>query len=92
MDHFPLSFIDQMLEPLSDHFFYCLLDGFLGYFQISIDPRNQEKTTFICPSGTFSYRRMPFGLCNVLATFQRCMTAFFDNREEKFLEAFMDNF
>nr|GEV52422.1 DNA-directed DNA polymerase [Tanacetum cinerariifolium] len=39
--------------------FYCFLDGFLGYFQIPIDPQDQEKTTFTCP-----YRRMPFGLCN----------------------------
>nr|GEV57620.1 reverse transcriptase domain-containing protein [Tanacetum cinerariifolium] len=35
-----------------------------GYFQIPIDPQDQEKTTFTCPYGTFAYRRMPFGLCN----------------------------
>nr|GFC01251.1 reverse transcriptase domain-containing protein [Tanacetum cinerariifolium] len=39
-------------------------DGFSGYFQIPIDLCDQEKTTFICPYGTFAYRRMPFGLCN----------------------------
>nr|GEV79826.1 DNA-directed DNA polymerase [Tanacetum cinerariifolium] len=39
-------------------------DGFSGYFQIPIDPQDQEKTTFTCPYGTFAYRRMPFGLCN----------------------------
>ncbi|GJV43110.1 reverse transcriptase domain-containing protein [Tanacetum coccineum] len=44
--------------------FYCFLDGFSGYFQIPIDPQDQEKTTFTCPYGTFAYRRMPFGLCN----------------------------
>nr|GEZ79726.1 reverse transcriptase domain-containing protein [Tanacetum cinerariifolium] len=44
--------------------FYCFLDGFSGYFQIPIDPQDQEKTTFTCPYRTFAYRRMPFGLCN----------------------------
>nr|GFB98298.1 DNA-directed DNA polymerase [Tanacetum cinerariifolium] len=63
-DHFPLSFMDQMLERLAGNEFYCFLDGFSGYFQIPIDPQDQEKTTFICPYGTFVYRRMLFGLCN----------------------------
>nr|GFB43425.1 reverse transcriptase domain-containing protein [Tanacetum cinerariifolium] len=63
-DHFPLPFMDQMLERLAGNEFYCFLDGFSGYFQIPIDPQDQEKTTFTCPYGTFAYRRMPFGLCN----------------------------
>nr|GFA92910.1 reverse transcriptase domain-containing protein [Tanacetum cinerariifolium] len=44
-----------------------------NYFQIPIDPKDQEKTTFTCPYETFAYRRMPFGLCNAPGTFQRCM-------------------
>ncbi|GJU15881.1 reverse transcriptase domain-containing protein [Tanacetum coccineum] len=63
-DHFPLPFMDQMLERLAGNEYYCFLDGFSGYFQIPIDPLDQEKTTFTCPYGTFAYRRMPFGLCN----------------------------
>ncbi|GKD89247.1 reverse transcriptase domain-containing protein [Tanacetum coccineum] len=63
-DHFPLPFMDQMLERLTGNEYYCFLDGFSGYFQIPIDPKDQEKTTFTCPYGTFAYRRMPFGLCN----------------------------
>ncbi|CAA7048894.1 unnamed protein product [Microthlaspi erraticum] len=63
-DHFPLPFIDQMLERLANHPFYCFLDGYSGFFQIPIHPNDQEKTTFTCPYGTFAYRRMPFGLCN----------------------------
>nr|GEY05657.1 reverse transcriptase domain-containing protein [Tanacetum cinerariifolium] len=70
-DHFPLPFMDQMLERLAGNEYYCFLDGFFGYFQIPIDPHDQEKTTFTCPYGTFSYRRMPFGLCNAPDTFQR---------------------
>ncbi|GJT86413.1 reverse transcriptase domain-containing protein [Tanacetum coccineum] len=44
-DHFPLPFMDQMLERLDENEFYCFLDVFLGYFQIQIDPQDQEKTT-----------------------------------------------
>nr|GEX84345.1 reverse transcriptase domain-containing protein [Tanacetum cinerariifolium] len=69
-DHFPLPFMDQMLERLAGNEYYYFLDGFLGYFQIPIDPKDQEKTTFTCPYGTFAYRRMPFGLCNAPGTFQ----------------------
>nr|GEX22679.1 reverse transcriptase domain-containing protein [Tanacetum cinerariifolium] len=58
----------------------------LGYFQIPIDPKDQEKTTFTCPYGTFAYRRMPFGLCNAPGTFQRCMMAIFHNMIEKTME------
>nr|GEX01073.1 reverse transcriptase domain-containing protein [Tanacetum cinerariifolium] len=73
-DHFPLPFMDQMLKRLKGNEFYCFLDGFLRYFQIPIDPKDQEKTTFTCLYGTFAYRRMPFGLCNAPGTFQRPMT------------------
>nr|GFA69250.1 reverse transcriptase domain-containing protein [Tanacetum cinerariifolium] len=68
-DHFPLPFMDQMLERLAGNEYYCFLDGFSGYFQIPIDPKDQEKTTFTCPYGTFAYKRMPFGLCNAPGTF-----------------------
>nr|GEV61250.1 reverse transcriptase domain-containing protein [Tanacetum cinerariifolium] len=70
-DHFPLSFMDQILERLAGNQYYFFLDGFSGYFQIPIDPNDQEKTTFTCPYGTFAYRSMPFGLCNAPGTFQR---------------------
>ncbi|GKB36649.1 reverse transcriptase domain-containing protein [Tanacetum coccineum] len=69
-DHFPLPFMDQMLERLAGNKYLCFLDGFSRYFQIPIDPMDQEKTTFTCPFGTYAYRRMPFGLCNAPATFQ----------------------
>nr|GEU55049.1 DNA-directed DNA polymerase [Tanacetum cinerariifolium] len=52
-DHFPLPFMDQMLERLAGNEFYCILDGFSGYFKIPNNPPDQEKTTFTCPYGTF---------------------------------------
>nr|GFB89287.1 reverse transcriptase domain-containing protein [Tanacetum cinerariifolium] len=91
-DHFPLPFMDQMLERLTGNEYYCFLDGFSGYFQIPIDPKDQEKTMFTCPYGTFSYKRMPFGLCNAPGTFQRCMMAIFHVMIEKTMEVFMDDF
>nr|GEZ95512.1 reverse transcriptase domain-containing protein [Tanacetum cinerariifolium] len=91
-DHFPFPFMDQMLERLAGNEYYCFLDGFSGYFQIPIDPRDQKKTTFTCPYGTFAYRRMPFGLCNAPGTFQRCMLAIFHDMVEKTMEVFMDDF
>lgn len=78
-DHFPLLFLDQMLERLTKHFHLCYLDGYLRFFHILIYPRDQEKITFICPYGRFSYRRMPIGLCNVCATFQRSMVSIFSD-------------
>ena len=68
-DHFPLPFIDQMLERLAGHKYFCYLDGYSGFLQIPIHPVDQEKTTFTCPYGTFAYKRLPFGLCNAPGTF-----------------------
>ncbi|GJZ52388.1 reverse transcriptase domain-containing protein, partial [Tanacetum coccineum] len=59
---------------------------------IPIDPKDQEKTTFTCPYGTFAYRCIPFGLCNAHGTFQRCMMEIFHDMIEKTIEVFMDDF
>ena len=91
-DHFPLPFLDQMLDRLAGYEYYCFLDGYSGYNQIAIAPEDQEKTTFTCPYGTFAFRRMPFGLCNAPGTFQRCMMAIFSDMVEKTIEIFMDDF
>ena len=91
-DHFPLPFLDQMLDRLAGYEYYCFLDGYSGYNEIAIAPEDQEKTTFTCPYGTFAFRRMPFGLCNAPGTFQRCMMAIFSGMVEKTIEIFMDDF
>ncbi|CAM8907397.1 unnamed protein product [Rhodiola kirilowii] len=91
-DHFPIPFIDQMLERLAGHDYFCFLDGYSGFYQIPILPNDQGKTTFTCPYGTFAFRRMPFGLCNAPGTFQRCMMSIFSDYIEKCIEVFMDDF
>ena len=70
-DHYPLPFIDQMLEILSKRAHFCFLDGYSGFSQIHVSQPDQEKTTFTSLFGTYAYRCMPFGLCNAPATFQR---------------------
>nr|GEU93321.1 reverse transcriptase domain-containing protein [Tanacetum cinerariifolium] len=75
------------LKSLPPHLEYAFF-----YFQIPINPKDQEKTTFTCPYRTFAYRCMPFGLCNAPGTFQRCMMAIFHDMIEKTMEVFMDDF
>ena len=91
-DHFPLPFIDQMLDRLAGQPHFCFLDGYSRYNQIAIALEDQEKTTFTCPFGTFAFRRMPFGLCNAPGTFQRCMMSIFSDLAEEVMEIFMDDF
>jgi hypothetical protein len=91
-DYFLLPFIDEMLERLANHSFFCYLDGYFGYYQIPIHPNDQSKTTFTCPYYTFTYRQMSFGLCNAPASFQRCMMVIFSDLVEKVMEVFMDDF
>ncbi|RDX64504.1 Retrovirus-related Pol polyprotein from transposon 17.6, partial [Mucuna pruriens] len=91
-DHFPLPFLDQVLEKLAENSHYCFLDGYSGYMLIHIAPEDQHKTTFTYPFGTFAYTRMPFGLHNAPSTFQRCMLSIFLDLLEDCMEVFMDDF
>jgi hypothetical protein len=87
-DHFSLPFIDEMLEWLTNHSFFCFLDGYSGYHQIPIHPSDKRKTTFTCPYGTYAYRRMSFGLCNAPTSFQRCMMSLVSDIIEEIMEVF----
>ena len=78
-DHFPLPFIDQMLERLAGRKYFYFLDGYNSYFQIYVNPEDKDKTTFTCLFGTYAYRRMIFGLCNAPGTFQQCMMSIFSD-------------
>ena len=91
-DHFLLPFLDQILDRLVEHEYYCFLDEYSGYHQITISTEDQEKTTFTCPYGTFAFRRMPFGLCKAPGKFQRCMMAIFSNMVERIIKVLMDDF
>jgi len=91
-DHFSLSFMDQMLERLARKAYYYFLDDYSCYNKITVDPQDQEKTTFMCPFDIFAYRKMSFRLCNAPATFQRCMLVIFSDLVEKCIEVFMDDF
>jgi hypothetical protein len=78
-DNFPTPFIDQIVDDCAGSEIFSLMDGFSGYNQINIIPADQHKPSFICPWVTFTYRKLPFGLKNVGATFQRSMSyAFHD--------------
>ena len=87
-----MPFIDQMLDRLVGHPHFYFFNGYSRYNQIVIAPDDQVKTTFTCTYGTFAFRRMPFGLCNAPATFQRCMMSIFSNLVEEAMEIFVDDF
>jgi hypothetical protein len=78
-EYFPTPFVDQIVDDCAGSEIFSLMDGFSGYNQINIAPEDQHKTTFICPWGTFSYRKLPFSLKNASMTFQHAMSyAFHD--------------
>lgn len=91
-DHFPLPFIGQFLDGLLGKKLFSFVDGFSGYNQIQINPEDQDKNTFTCPWDTFSYRVLPFHLCNSLATFQREVLSIFTQLVHDFVEVYMDHF
>ena len=91
-DYFHLPFIDQVLDTLSGKKYFSFLDRYSAYNQIQIALEDQEKTTFTCTWGTFTYRVLPFGFCNAPATFQRAILVIFSDITNDCVEIYMDYF
>ena len=68
-DTYPTPFIDQIIDACVGSEVFSFMDGFSGYNQIQIKPEDKHKMYFICPWGTFTYKKIPFGLKNAGATF-----------------------
>ena len=90
-DSFPLSRIDLIVDATADHELLSFMDAFSGYNQISMDPDDQEKTSFVTAQGTYCYRVMPFGLKNAGATYQRLVNRMFQKQIGATMEVCIDD-
>ena len=90
-DSFPLPHIDLIVDATADHELLSFMDTFFGYNQISVDPDDQEKTSFVTRQGTYCYREMPFGLKNAGATYQRLVNRMFQKQIGTSMEVYIDD-
>uniref|UniRef100_A0A2N9FDC7 Reverse transcriptase domain-containing protein n=1 Tax=Fagus sylvatica TaxID=28930 RepID=A0A2N9FDC7_FAGSY len=90
-DEFPLPNMDLLIDSAAGHAMFSFMDGFSGYNQILMSPRDAEKTAFRTPIGNFYYTVMPFGLKNAGATYQRTMTAMFHDMMHREIEDYVDD-
>ena len=90
-DSFPLPRIDLIVDATASHELLSFMDAFSGYNQISMDPSDQEKTSFFTGQGTYCYRVMPFGLKNAGATYQRLVNKMFQKQIGASMEVYMDD-
>ena len=90
-DNYPLPKMDHILQRVVGSQRMSMLDGFSGYNQVAIHLEDQEKTTFTTPWGTFMYAKMPFGLMNARATFQRAMDIAFLEERDKYVVIYLDD-
>lgn len=78
-DAFPLPRIDESLDALGGAQVFLTIDLASGYRQVAVHEKDRHKTAFTTPFGLYEYHRMPFGLCNAPATFQRLIQAIMSN-------------
>jgi hypothetical protein len=90
-DHFELPRIDQVVDSTAGCVLLCFLDFYLGYHQIVRKEKDQIKTAFITPFGTYAYKTMSFGLKNAGATYQRAIRMCFADQLHRNVEAYMDD-
>lgn len=90
-DAYPLPRIEESLTCLTKAAWYSTLDLASGYWQVEMDPRDREKTAFTTPLGLFEFQRMPFGLCNAPATFQRLMQRCLGGQVNESLLIYLDD-
>jgi len=90
-ENYPLPKMDHVLQKLLGATRISMMDGFLGYNQVAMHTDDMENTAFTTPWGTFTYQKMPFGLINVGATFQRAMDIEFVGEKDKFIVIFLDD-
>ena len=90
-DRFPLPRIDLIVDTTASRKLLSFMDAFSGYNQISMDPIEQEKTSFVTGQGTYCYREMPFGLKNAGATYQRLVNKMFHKQIGTFMEVYIDD-
>ena len=90
-DNYPVPPMEQLLQMVSGSELFSLLDGFSGYNQVLVAEEDRLKTTFRTKWGTFAYRRMPFGLINAGATFQRAMDIAFHRLIGRSVVVYLDD-
>ncbi|GKB22334.1 reverse transcriptase domain-containing protein [Tanacetum coccineum] len=90
-DCYPLPEIDWKVESLSGFRLKCFLDAYKGYHQIPMPEGDEDKTAFFAGEGVFCYRKMPFGLKNAGATYQRLVDKVFHDQIRRNLEAYVDD-
>ncbi|GJU81211.1 reverse transcriptase domain-containing protein [Tanacetum coccineum] len=90
-DLYPLPEIDWKIESLMGFKYKCFLDAYKGYHQIQMAKKDAEKTSFHTDEGVFCYTKMPFGLKNAMATYQRLGDTIFEGQMVRNLEAYVDD-
>jgi hypothetical protein len=90
-DNYPLPNMEHILQRVTGASRISMIDGFFSYNHISVMPEDREKTTFTTPWGTFMYAKMPFGLMNAGARFQRAMDIAFIREKDQFVVIYLDD-